>query len=113
MLLLILLVSCKHFSLARYSEYVCIYVHVHVCVHVCLFLCACLLVCSVCIQMSQHHCSVLLQCYVELKNSINVEDHVLDYLYSKSVITKSLRNRIRHDFPTADAKVQHLLLLLC
>ena len=90
-----------------------IYVHVHACVRVCLFLCACLLVCSVCIQMSQHHCSVLLQCYVELKNSINVEDHVLDHLYSKSVITKSLRNRIRHDFTTADAKVQHLLLLLC
>ena len=63
--------------------------------------------------MSQHDCSVLLQCYVELKNSINVEDHVLDYLYSKSVITKSLRNRIRHDFTTADAKVQHLLLLSC
>ena len=62
--------------------------------------------------MSQHDCSVLLQCYVELKNSINVEDYVLDYLYSKSVISKLLRDRIRHDCSTGDAKVQYLSLLV-
>ena len=83
------------------------------CVHVCVYSCAHVCLCVLCVQMSQHDCSVLLQCYVELKNSINVEDHVLDYLYSKSVISKSLRDRIRHDCTTADSMVYCKYLQMC
>ena len=45
---------------------------------------------SPCVQMSQQHCGILQQCHTELKDGIDVESHVLDYLYSRSVITVNL-----------------------
>eukprot|EP00117_Sycon_ciliatum_P032092 scpid107200/ scgid24962/ len=45
-------------------------------------------------QMTHLHQTILQQHHLDLKSSLNVEDHILDYMYEKELIPNDLKCKI-------------------
>ena len=45
-------------------------------------------------QMTRLHRTILQECHVALTSSLNMQDYILDYMYSERVITLDLRRQI-------------------